>query len=104
MTATFAKLKDGTWGLRVNGPKPTPGTVVQVMTKAGRCEIKTVGTVLWHGAARDGKLASLCSIEQSAVRSMRALRGRRTGCSCGSIEDSPRESDCASCQFENFDQ
>jgi hypothetical protein len=31
-------------------------------------------------------------------------RGRRTGCSCGSIEGVPQESDCQSCRFENFDQ
>jgi len=26
-----------------------------------------------------------------------------TGCSCGSIEDQPRASDCATCQFDTFD-
>lgn len=26
--------------------------------------------------------------------------GRWTGCSCGSIEDRPRDSDCASCQHD----
>jgi len=29
-----------------------------------------------------------------------ASRGRWTGCRCGSIEDQPRDSDCASCQHD----
>ena len=28
-------------------------------------------------------------------------RGRWSGCSCGSIEDRPRPSDCEQCQFDN---
>lgn len=28
-------------------------------------------------------------------------RGRRTGCSCGSIEDQPRASDCWQCRHDN---
>jgi len=30
-----------------------------------------------------------------------ALRGRRTGCRCGSIEGYPRSSDCRQCQYDN---
>lgn len=30
-----------------------------------------------------------------------APRGRWTGCSCGSREDNPRDSDCASCQYDS---
>jgi hypothetical protein len=30
----------------------------------------------------------------------RAYRRNRTGCSCGSIVDVPRESDCAQCQHD----
>lgn len=31
----------------------------------------------------------------------RELRGRWSGCRCGSIEGSPRDSDCRQCQYDN---
>ena len=41
-----------------------------------------------------------------AARKPRAVRrsgGKWTGCSCGSIEEYPRPTDCASCRFDHFD-
>ena len=35
-----------------------------------------------------------------AVGSYRTIGARWTGCSCGSIEGRPRNSDCASCQHD----
>ena len=31
----------------------------------------------------------------------RELRGKWSGCRCGSIEGSPRDSDCRQCQYDN---
>lgn len=67
--ATFARLQDQTWGLRVNGPRPTPGTSITVSKRDGGTKTVTVGAVLWHGTARDGQIASLCSIAGDSTRS-----------------------------------
>lgn len=56
MNATFAKLRDGSWGLRVKG-QVSSGQSVTVTKKSGGSEVKTVGRVLWSG---DG--VSLCTI------------------------------------------
>lgn len=47
VTATFTKLRDGSWGLRVVGCCH-PGTYVPVVTKAGQKSLKQIGRVLWH--------------------------------------------------------
>ena len=58
-------------------------------------------------AAKAGQAQSLVAgAPRSAPRSnyvarSTSPRGRWTGCRCGSREDSPRDSDCASCQHDN---
>ncbi len=48
MTATYTKLKDGSWGIRVVG-KVTTGQTVTVTKKSGESKQETVGKVLWTG-------------------------------------------------------
>ena len=74
--ATFARLKDQTWGLRVNGPRPVEGAAVTVAKRDGSTKSATVARILWHGTAKDGREASLCSITESGGRDS---YGNRTG-------------------------
>lgn len=102
--ATWTKLNDGSWGVRVPG-RATVGQRIEVSRRDGTRETKTVGAVLWTGTARDGRPASLVSIVASARRANAGDgHGRWTGCSCGSLEGVSRRSDCRSCRFENEDQ
>ncbi|MFA5943210.1 MAG: hypothetical protein WC876_01950 [Candidatus Thermoplasmatota archaeon] len=66
--ATFARLQDQTWGLRVNGPRPTPGATVAVAKRDGSTKVVAIAAVLWHGTAKDGQVASLCSIAEDSTR------------------------------------
>ena len=46
MNATFTKLRDGSWGLRVNG-SATLGDVVTVTKRSGERVQATVGRIVW---------------------------------------------------------
>jgi hypothetical protein len=49
MSATYTKLKDGSWGIRVEGDRPVPGEAVTVKTRFGNQRREQVETVLWSG-------------------------------------------------------
>lgn len=106
-TNSYTKLNDGTWGLRVYGAVKV-GDAVTVTTKAGAVKTETVGKVLWSGITKAGVPGALCAIAPRATPSTKrggAKRGRWTGCSCGSREDSygmliPREGNCSSCEHD----
>lgn len=95
---TYTKLRNGSWGIRAEG-RLQPGGTVTVTTKAGVSKTETVGKVIWT----DGKI-TLASVRQSGSTAPRSgngkSRGTWTGCSCGSVEEYERASDCASCQFD----
>lgn len=109
IVAGFAKLPNGTWGVRVPASSATPGAKVEVDGKYGR---KTV-TIAEVVEARDG--SAICAIvaEPRKARSSGGDRsscraGRRTGCSCGSREDSagdliPSPHNCRQCNFDAYD-
>ena len=60
--ATYTKLRDGSWGIKVPG-KAVPGQQVTVETRAGARKQEVVGIVMWTGADRfSGGTASLCTI------------------------------------------
>lgn len=69
MKATFTKLKNGDWGVRVEG-EVTEGQSIVVTKKDGSTDVKTIQKVLWN---KDG--ISLCSIEQIKTKYY-------NGCSC----------------------
>lgn len=74
VTATFARLQDGSWGLRVPA-RVTAGQSVVAVTKDGRRETKTIGAVLCQAI---GDMPALCTIAQSSpVRSQRSSGARR---------------------------
>lgn len=103
MQNSYTKLKDGTWGLRIFGPV-SPGCTVEVATKAGAHKVETVGRVIWTGSG-----VALCTIVQGSNRTASTGRktggSRRTGCACGSREDSygdliHSDRNCASCEHD----
>jgi hypothetical protein len=56
--ASYTKLKDGTWGVRVAGfPAPYPGQVIDVITKAGARKRETVREIIERH--KDTTIASL---------------------------------------------
>lgn len=60
--STYTKLRDGSWGLRVQGTA-TPGQAVVAVKRSGETKVETVARVLWT----DGSV-SLCSIAASRTR------------------------------------
>jgi len=59
-TATFTKLNDGSWGLRVKGVAHH-GDYVVVTKKNGESTMKQIKTVLWADGINADRV-SLCTI------------------------------------------
>jgi hypothetical protein len=85
MQTTYTKLRDGSWGIRVQGAKPTEGSSVTVSKRDGTQKTETVKKVIWT----DGTI-TLCSIGAASApanqeRVKVASRGRTPGCcsDCG---------------------
>jgi len=104
--ATFTKLRDGSWGIKLGKADMghgRSGAVVKVQTKAGEVKSVTVQRVVAKGA--DYALCSIVS-DRAPARSSSSrsyggtLYGRRTGCSCGSIEGRIQDSDCWTCKHD----
>jgi len=102
--ATPTKLKNGSWGARVQGAVAS-GDTITITTKTGKSWEARVTRVLWSG---DG--IAICATESldSGPPRRSSSRGQRTGCSCGSREDSagdliPSVSNCQSCNFDAYD-
>ena len=95
--ASYTKLKDGSWGIRVVGAKPKKGQVVPVKKKSGENNNEIVAAVLWSGPDRSsGEQVSLCKIEPKSrssstptrttlSRSASRSRGCKTGGNCSSM-------------------
>ena len=58
MSATYAKLNSGHWGIRVHGAAQA-GQLVMVTKRSGESNLETVTKVLWQQHGR-----SLCAIQQ----------------------------------------
>ena len=48
MAATFTKLRDGSWGLRIEGSAKA-GQTVTVTKKSGETSREVVGKIIWSG-------------------------------------------------------
>lgn len=100
--ATYVKLQDGNWGIRVKGGAPAPGAQIRVMKKMGTVKVETVDRVVWRG---DG--VALCSIRRSG-RSGRSAGGPDRCAECrGPIVHARHHRAmgglCGSCAFDEFD-
>lgn len=71
ITATYAKLHNGNWGIRAKGIV-TAGETVTVTKRDGTTKTETVGRVLF---CKDG--LSICAIEQASSSSRGGRRGSR---------------------------
>ena len=103
-TATYTKLRSGEWGIRLIG-RATEGQMVSVAKKSGETKSETIARVVWTGRdSRSGESVSLCAIgsTRSPQRggSGHSRRGTWTGCSCGSVEEYERASDCWTCRHD----
>jgi hypothetical protein len=101
---TFAKLNNGSWGLR--GSNLVEGQTVTVVKRGGQKLTLTVGRVIWRG--KDGTcLAEKASSGTTYSRtSSRGRSGRCRGCG-GPIVDASHHRAmggyCGSCAFDEFD-
>lgn len=102
MSATYTKLKSGAWGIRISGgTAPTVGAKITVTKKSGETKVETVTKVVWSG---NGVHLCVVAGTEAPVRWVYApgsLHGRRTGCSCGSVEGESRPNDCWTCRHDN---
>lgn len=81
MTATPTKLRDGSWGARVNGTV-AQGDSIEITTRAGKTWTATVSRVLWS----DGSV-SIVATQIENGRSSRPRRSRNGECQCGACSD-----------------
>jgi hypothetical protein len=66
VNATYTKLRDGSWGIRVTGTAKA-GDVVTVTKRSGETVNATVGRVVWSGNG-----VSLCEVAAAPKRGRRA--------------------------------
>jgi len=71
MSNSYTKLRNGSWGVRVDGAA-RPGQVVTVKTKAGEVKTETVDRVIWKGDS-----VSICSIVSKSTRHERGAHHER---------------------------
>ena len=94
MATTYTNLRSGNWGVRCTD-RVAVGDEVRVTKRDGSVKSETIAAIVWRG---DG--VTLAALAEKAGAA--PARGRRTGCACGSIEDNPRDSDCATCLHDAF--
>lgn len=65
LSATFTKLRDGSWGMRIQG-EAGPGDRVVTTRQDGRSQVLTVGEVVWQGRDRaTGSTITVATISRS---------------------------------------
>jgi hypothetical protein len=107
--ATFAKMKDGNWGIRGNGAAPAPGAIVNVRKADGSSSTVTVAAVV--GKFSDGNwIASIVKSApsgsarpaSSAPRYVKASgKCRQRGCSA--LAKPGKDGMCNECYFDEYD-
>ena len=88
--ATYTKLKDGSWGVRVEGTAKS-GQSVTVTKKSGETKSETIGRVLWSGNG-----ISLCSVGQSSGNGSHSTHRPGRCANCGGACD-PKYRRCLDC-------
>lgn len=67
--ASYTKLRDGSWGIRVISiAAPVAGDQIVVTTKAGSHKMEVIGKILWSGPDKSivGQIVTVCAVEQRA--------------------------------------
>jgi len=93
MEATWTKMRDGAWGVRVPGAPPAAGASVAVVRKDGTVSTVTVDRVVWSGDR-----VAICRVRSErrtapAGRAARSDRSCHTDGNCSSVCD-PRTCPC----------
>ena len=107
LTASPAKLRDGTWGARVQGTA-TEGQTVTIRTAAGKVWQARVTRVIWTGEGVT--IVATASLDRAPAQSAPAVRastgGRCRGCR-GPIVNARHHRAmgglCGSCAFDEYD-
>lgn len=61
----YKKLRNGSWGIRGEGPAPAEGDVVVVTKRSGEAKEEVVSHVLWAGEDRRGVAAWIATLKRS---------------------------------------
>lgn len=81
--ASYTKLRDGSWGVRVEDAVAA-GQIVEVTTKAGAKKTETIGRVIWSGNG-----VSICPVTATGRsangKSIFGKRTCKTGGNCSSF-------------------
>ena len=100
MAATYTKLRDGSWGIRVLGKKPKSGNSITVRKKSGATKRETVSRVMWSGKDRTtGRPVHLCCVaQQRQSRSSRDPAYCYHPCPVSGRRCCPEKGPCHDCQ------
>lgn len=104
-SASFTKLKDGSWGLRISHPATetiAPGMTLTVTKRDGSSSTETVGSVIWVGTddrAPGNKVAFATLVKQARASGGRKLRPGMECPACHS-EDLNGQLRCWECGFQ----
>ena len=60
---SYAKLRSGAWGVRVQGDPAVVGAIVTVTKRSGETKSETISEIVWQGEG-----VALCAIHQTARR------------------------------------
>jgi len=93
--ATPTKLRSGAWGAKTIGLVEV-GEVITITTKSGKSWEATVSHVVWT----DGRKTAIVATESAGSKPSARRRGTWSGCSCGSVEEYTKSSDCWSCKHD----
>lgn len=67
MKATYTKLRDGSWGVRLEGGPLPAGSTVTVTKRDGGQKQETIKAVVWSGKDKHtGAEVSVCSIKSAS--------------------------------------
>lgn len=61
----YKKLRNGSWGIRGEGPAPAAGDVVVVTKRSGEAKEEVVSRVLWAGEDRRGVAGWIATLKSS---------------------------------------
>lgn len=100
----YTKLKSGDWGVKGPADVVKAGATVTVVKKSGETRQERIGRVVWTGSgvsiATIGQAGSASGSPSKGTYYRSGGRGTRTGCSCGSVEEFEKSTDCWNCKHD----
>lgn len=97
MNATYTKLRDGSWGIKLTGVSGTIPVSVLVTKRDGSTKQERIAKVLWRGDD-----AMICSLEsKQKTHQNYGGTGYRMVKGCGACRQLGKM--CKQCYFDEFD-